>query len=308
MFLEIINLKKKYKDKYALKDVSFTCDEKSILCLLGPSGCGKTTILQCIGGFTEITEGDIKIQGRSIVNIPAEDRPIATVFQSLGLFPHMTVLENITYGLKFRKVSKKARIEEGRQMLKLLNLEGYDNKKVTDLSGGEQQRVAIGRALIVKPKILLLDEPFSNLDTKLRESLRMELLRIRDIFGITIIFVTHDQEDAFTIADDIILMNKGVIEQKGTGREIYNHPKTKFSMEFVGRSNKIDENHFNRPERIIEDENGVEVTVKSKIFKGAFIEYSLDYKDKDYKMVKLNDEKELQIGDRIRVKLPKNKI
>src|SRR5690554_1250266 len=183
MFLNIKNLSKKYDNVEAIKDISFSAKEKEIICILGPSGCGKTTILQSIGGFIKIDGGEIILDGKNIENLEPEERTIATVFQSYGLFPHKTVIENIIYGLKFRKYNKKDAIIEGKKMLEILNLKGYENKKVTELSGGEQQRVALGRALIVKPKLLLLDEPFSNLDTKLRVTMRDELLRIRDHFN-----------------------------------------------------------------------------------------------------------------------------
>lgn len=307
MFLNINNLTKKYNSIEAVKNISFSVGEKEIICILGPSGCGKTTVLQSIGGFIQIDNGEIILDGNNIENLEPEERTIATVFQSYGLFPHKTVIENIIYGLKFRRYKKKDALAEGMKMLEVLNLKGYENKKVTELSGGEQQRVALGRALIVKPKLLLLDEPFSNLDTKLRVSMREELLRIRDLFNITMIFVTHDQEDAFSIADRIILMNKGRIEQIDTARSIYLNPKTEFVLKFVGVVN-IDRDYFVRPEAIKISENGEEAIVSGKTFKGSFIEYIIEYNNNKYKMLRLNNEEEFQIGTKIYIEMEKREI
>lgn len=307
MFLNIKNLTKKYNNVEAVKNISFSAGEKEIICILGPSGCGKTTILQSIGGFIKIDRGEIILDGKNIEDLEPEDREIATVFQSYGLFPHKTVIENIIYGLKFKKYKKKDAIEEGKRMLEILNLEGYENKKVTELSGGEQQRVALGRALIVKPKLLLLDEPFSNLDTKLRVSMREELLRIRELFNITMLFVTHDQEDAFSIADRIIVMNKGQIEQIDTARNIYLNPKSEFVLNFIGSAN-IDNGYFIRPEAIRISANGEEATVVGKTFKGFFIEYIIEYKDNRYKMIRLNNEEEYQINEKIYIEMEMREI
>lgn len=302
MFLQVKNLTKKYNNIEAIKDISFTAKEREIICILGPSGCGKTTILQSIGGFIEIDSGELILDGKNIENLEPEERNIATVFQSYGLFPHMTVMENIIYGLKFRGYKKRDALKEGRNMLEVLNLEGYENKKVTELSGGEQQRVALGRALIVKPKLLLLDEPFSNLDTKLRVTMREELLRIRDHFNITMLFVTHDQEDAFSIADRIIVMNKGRIEQIDTARNIYSKPKTEFVLKFVGSANIV-HGQFIRPEAIKISPKGKEATVVGKTFKGFYVEYIIEYNNHRYKMYRLNNEEELEIGSKIKIEI-----
>ncbi|MCK9443161.1 MAG: ABC transporter ATP-binding protein [Tissierellaceae bacterium] len=308
MFLEIKNLTKKYNYLEVVKDISFSIEEKEIICILGPSGCGKTTILQAIGGFIDIDGGGIILNGKNIEKLDAEERNIATVFQSYGLFPHKTVLENIIYGLKFRKVKKREAVLEGKRMLDILNLRGYGDKRVTALSGGEQQRVALGRALIVKPKLLLLDEPFSNLDTKLRISMREELLRIREVFNITMLFVTHDQEDAFSIADRIILMNKGRIEQIDSARSLYFNPKSEFALKFIGSSN-IKDGYFVRPESIkVTSHGGKEARVMDKTFKGSFMEYIIKYQNSSYLMYRLNNEEELQIGSKIYIEMGKKKI
>lgn len=307
MFLQVKNLTKKYNNIEAIKDISFSAEEKEIICILGPSGCGKTTILQSIGGFIKIDGGEIILDGKNIESLEPEERTTATVFQSYGLFPHKTVIENITYGLKFRKYNKKDALREGMNMLEVLNLKGYENKKVTELSGGEQQRVALGRALIVKPKLLLLDEPFSNLDTKLRITMREELLKIRDHFNITMLFVTHDQEDAFSIADRIILMNKGKIEQIDTARNIYLNPKTEYALRFIGAAN-IDNGFYVRPEAIKISPDGEEAVVIGKTFKGSFIEYIIEYKNNKYKMLRLNNEEEFKIGSKIYIEMEMREI
>lgn len=307
MFLEINNIKKVYKDIIALNNISFKIKEKEIVSILGPSGCGKTTMLQSIGGFVDIDYGNIILDGENIENKDPEEREVATVFQSYGLFPHKNVMENIIYGLKFKGYNRKDAKIEGKKMLEVLNLSGYENKKVTELSGGEQQRVALGRALIVKPKLLLLDEPFSNLDTNLRVSMRKELIRIRDIFNITMIFVTHDQEDAFSIADRIIIMNKGNIEQIDTAKNIYEKPKSKFVLKFIGTSN-ISNEYFVRPEDIIISDNGIDALIIDKNYKGALLEYIICVENKKYKMLRLNNEKELEVGNKIKVKMEKRKI
>lgn len=307
MFLNIKDLTKKYNNIEAVKGISFSVREKEIICILGPSGCGKTTVLQSIGGFVDIDNGEIILDGNNTENLEPEERAIATVFQSYGLFPHKTVIENIIYGLKFRRYKKKDALAEGMKMLEILNLKGYENKRVTQLSGGEQQRVALGRALIVKPKLLLLDEPFSNLDTKLRVSMREELLRIRDVFNITMIFVTHDQEDAFSIADRIILMNKGRIEQIDTARNIYLNPKTEFVLNFIGSAN-VNNGLFIRPEAISITQNGEEAIVVGKTFKGSFIEYIIKHKNNRYKMVRLNNEEEFQVNDKIYIEMEMREI
>lgn len=307
MFLEIKNLSKKYYHTEALKEVSFIAEEREIICILGPSGCGKTTLLQALGGFIDINGGQIILDGEELQIKDPEERPVATVFQSYGLFPHKTVIDNIIYGLKFKGYRKKEALIEGRKMIETLNLMGYENKKVTELSGGEQQRVALGRALIMKPKLLLLDEPFSNLDTKLKVSMRDELLRIRDVFGITMVFVTHDQEDAFSISDRIILMNKGQIEQIDRAKELYLNPKTKFALNFIGSANIFGDKYI-RPENIEINKNGKEAIIEGKTFKGFYIEYEISFQGKSYKKIVLNSEKEYDIGDKILVEMEMKKI
>lgn len=235
MFLEVKNISKKYEDKYAIKDVSFSLEKGKFLCLLGPSGSGKSTILHSIGGFIK-HEGEIILDGKSIKNLSPEDRDVSTVFQSFGLFPHMNVLKNVMYGLKFKEKdkSKKEKEAEAREVLRIVGLNGYEKRYPSELSGGEKQRVALARSLVVRPKILLMDEPLSALDAKLRSEMQFEIRRIQREFNITTIFVTHDQKEAFVMADEIIIINHGELVAKGAPMDIYNHPKNEFTQ--IGRA------------------------------------------------------------------------
>ena len=208
MFLEVKNLNKTYGEKEVLKDVNFSLDEGNILCILGPSGCGKTTILNSIGGFIKNNSGKIFLNGEDISSLNPEDRNISTVFQSYGLFTNKNVLENVAYGLKFRNVKKQDRINKSLEILKIVGLEGYEYRKVHELSGGQRQRVALARSLVISPRLILLDEPFSNLDKNLRITMRNEIKKLVKYFKMTTILVTHDQEDAFTMADRVILKEK----------------------------------------------------------------------------------------------------
>lgn len=239
MFIKIDNLTKRFNDLIAVDDLSFQVDKGKLICILGPSGCGKTTVLRTIGGFLKPDFGKIYIDGEDITNLSPENRPVSTVFQSYALFPHMTVMENVIYGLKFKDYSKKEALIKGEEYLDIVGLKQEKNKKVTALSGGQQQRVALARSLIINPKVLLLDEPLSNLDAKLRIRMRDEIKDIQERFNITMIFVTHDQEEALSMADKILIMNKGKLEQIGTPEEVYNYPKTKFVLDFIGSSNIV---------------------------------------------------------------------
>ena len=304
MLLEIKNLTKTYGDKKAVDDITFEVEENTLLCLLGPSGCGKSTILNTIGGFVKPTAGSIILNGKDITLSPPEERPISTVFQSYGLFPHKSVLENIAYGLKFKKRNKKQAREEAMEILKLVGLEGQGDKDINELSGGEQQRVALARSLVVKPKLLLLDEPFSNLDANLRVIMREEVKRLQHNFGITTIFVTHDQEDAFAVADKIILMNKGRIEQLADPYTLYNKPKDKFALNFIGKSSIIEKDNtifYVRPEMIkLRDDIETNAVIDKKTFKGSTIEYEI-LLDTHQRLISmgLNTQKDFEIGDRV---------
>ena len=220
-----------------LKNINLDIHENEFVTLLGPSGCGKTTLLRILGGFLTPTEGKVLFDGQDICNVPPYKRELNTVFQKYALFPHMNVYENIAFGLKIKKMSKDVIEQKVMKMLKLIGLEGFEKKNVTLLSGGQQQRVAIARALVNEPKVLLLDEPLGALDLKLRKEMQYELKRIQQEVGITFIYVTHDQEEALTMSDKIVIMKDGAIQQVGTPEDIYNEPVNRYVADFVGESN-----------------------------------------------------------------------
>ena len=302
MFLEVKNISKKYEDKYAIKDVSFSLEKGKFLCLLGPSGSGKSTILHSIGGFIK-HEGEIILDGKSIKDLSPEDRDVSTVFQSFGLFPHMNVLKNVMYGLKFKEKdkSKKEKEAEAREVLRIVGLNGYEKRYPSELSGGEKQRVALARSLVVRPKILLMDEPLSALDAKLRSEMQFEIRRIQREFNITTIFVTHDQKEAFVMADEIIIINHGEIVAKGAPQDIYNHPKNEFTLDFIGNKNII-KGKYVRPEKIRADANGEEFVIKDITFNGETIELDIENDEHKLEMLILNDDVNYQIGEKIKVK------
>ena len=225
------------RDFYAVHDVSLEMKPGSFVTLLGPSGCGKTTTLRMIAGFESPDEGEIYLGGEAINRLPPNKRDTAMVFQSYALFPHYNVFDNVAYGLKLRKVPKDEIRERVTRILALVELSGMEQRMTNQLSGGQQQRVALARALVVEPGVLLFDEPLSNLDAKLRVQMRTEIRRIQQILGITAIYVTHDQSEAMSISDQIILMREGVIAQMGTPTEIYYHPNSEFVADFIGECN-----------------------------------------------------------------------
>lgn len=225
------------KDFYAVKDVSLDIEPGSFVTLLGPSGCGKTTTLRMIAGFESPDEGEIYLGDEAINELTPNKRDTAMVFQSYALFPHYNVFDNIAYGLKLRKMSKEEIHKKVMEMLDLVELSGMENRQTNQLSGGQQQRVALARALVVEPSVLLFDEPLSNLDAKLRVSMRTEIRKIQQKVGITAIYVTHDQAEAMSISDKIIIMNGGVVEQMGTPQETYYSPKSEFVADFIGEAN-----------------------------------------------------------------------
>ncbi|MBQ2283469.1 MAG: ABC transporter ATP-binding protein [Agathobacter sp.] len=235
--IEFRNIVKNFDGQIILKGVNLDIYEKEFVTLLGPSGCGKTTLLRILGGFLEADEGHVIFDGEEISDKPPYERELNTVFQKYALFPHLSVYENIAFGLKIKKMSKDVIDQKVMKMLKLIGLEGFENKNTTLLSGGQQQRVAIARALVNEPKVLLLDEPLAALDLKLRKEMQYELKRIQQEVGITFIFVTHDQEEALTMSDKIVVMKGGEIQQVGTPEEIYNEPANKYVANFIGESN-----------------------------------------------------------------------
>ena len=238
--IELKNLCKSYDELTILDNFSLNIKKNEFLTLLGPSGCGKTTTLKIIAGFEYADDGKVIFEGKDINNTPPYQRPVNTVFQKYALFPHMNIYENIAFGLRIKKLPKEEIDRKVKEMLKLVALEGYENRKVDSLSGGQQQRIAIARALVNEPKVLLLDEPLGALDLKLRQEMQIELKRMQQKLGITFIFVTHDQEEALSMSDTIVVMNKGKIQQMGTPEDIYNEPKNSFVARFIGESNIFD--------------------------------------------------------------------
>ena len=238
--IELKNISKTYGDNTVLNNLSLNIKKNEFLTLLGPSGCGKTTTLKIIAGFESPDSGELMFKNEDISSLPPYKRQVNTVFQKYALFPHMNIFDNIAFGLKLKKLPKDQIEAEVKKMLHLVALDGFEKRKVDSLSGGQQQRVAIARALVNKPEILLLDEPLGALDLKLRKEMQIELKKIQKEVGITFVFVTHDQEEALTMSDTIIVMNKGIIQQMGTPQDIYNEPANAFVADFIGESNIID--------------------------------------------------------------------
>ena len=239
--IRLTNLTMTFEDGETILDnINLYINNKEFLTLLGPSGCGKTTMLRIIGGFLTPTSGDVLFNGKRINDLPAYQRKINTVFQRYALFPHLDVYDNIAFGLRIAKVKEDEIDERVTEMLEIVSLKGFENRKVTSLSGGQQQRVAIARALVNRPQVLLLDEPLGALDLRLRKDMQNELKNIQQRMGITFIYVTHDQEEALTMSDTIVVMNKGKIQQIGRPEDIYNEPKNAFVADFIGESNILD--------------------------------------------------------------------
>ena len=239
-FLELRNLKKSFtSEEYVLQGINLQIDQGEFVTLLGASGCGKTTTLRIIAGLEQPDSGSVWLEGKDVTNLEPNQRDVNTVFQNYALFPHMNVADNIGYGLKIRKVPKADIKKKVKEMLELVQLEGFEKRKPAELSGGQKQRVAIARALANNPRVLLLDEPLGALDLQLRRTMQLELKRLQKKLGITFIYVTHDQEEALTMSDTIVVMNQGYIQQIGTPESIYNEPENAFVADFIGDSNII---------------------------------------------------------------------
>ena len=317
--IEFRNIVKSFDGQVVLKGVNLNIYENEFVTLLGPSGCGKTTLLRILGGFLEQDEGTVIFDGQCIDNVPPYKREINTVFQRYALFPHLNVYDNIAFGLRIKKTGEDIIAQKVNRMLSLVNLEGYGKRNVTKLSGGQQQRVAIARALVNEPNVLLLDEPLGALDLKLRKEMQRELKRIQQEVGITFIYVTHDQEEALTMSDKIVVMNAGEIEQIGTPLEIYNEPANAYVARFIGESNivtgtmvkdylvRVDDREYEcrdfgfkpnesvdvliRPEdlTVVRPEEGVmRGEVKSVVFKGVHYELMVETKTGTSKTVKMH--------------------
>ena len=280
--LHLQGITKLYKSGEGVRGINLEVAEGELVTLLGPSGCGKTTILRVVGGFLAAEEGRVVLGGQDITALPPEKRPTAMVFQSYNLWPHMTVFENLAFGLRLRKVPRRDIAEDVARFLALFSLDGSERKYPSQLSGGQQQRVATARALILKPQILLMDEPFSALDAKIRVQMREELKKIQLGLGITVLFVTHDQEEAMSISDRVVVMSKGHFEQTDTPAEVYDHPRTRFVAEFMGDMNFLDDGAGGliavRPENLTLQPRGsgqLQGRIATIMVLGSFLEINL---------------------------------
>ena len=258
--LELSGITAGYDKNIILKDFNLNVEKGEFVSLLGSSGCGKTTCLRLIAGFSEPMAGTMTFNGKDYTHVPLHKRNFGFVFQSYALFPHLTVFDNVAFGLKMRKMDKETIRKEVMHMLEVVDLKGLENRFPREMSGGQRQRVALARALVIKPDLLMFDEPLSNLDAKLRVKMRVEIRRLQQELGFTAIYVTHDQEECFAISDKVAIMNKGVIEQMDTPSEIYNHPKTEFIARFVGFENFFDLERIG--ERTFKTKHGV--TIKTQ--------------------------------------------
>ena len=235
--IEVQNVSKLFGEKVALDNINLNVKKGEFVTILGPSGCGKTTLLRLIAGFQTASEGEIRISGKEITQTPPHMRPVNTVFQKYALFPHLNVFDNIAFGLKLKKTPKQVIEKKVKAALKMVGMTDYEDRDVDSLSGGQQQRVAIARAIVNEPEVLLLDEPLAALDLKMRKDMQMELKEMHQKLGITFVYVTHDQEEALTLSDTIVVMSEGKIQQIGTPMDIYNEPTNSFVADFIGESN-----------------------------------------------------------------------
>lgn len=304
MYLKIENISKIFEKERGVKNVSFQLEKGELVSFLGPSGCGKTTLLNIIGGFVKNDSGSIYLEGKDITESPPEKREIVTVFQNYALFPHMNVIENVKYGLKYRGYNKEEQIKLAKEYLKIVGLEGYEKNSVGELSGGQQQRVALARALVLQPKILLLDEPFSNLDAKLKIAMREEIKELQKRLGISMIFVTHDQEEALSISDRIVVMSNGEIVQIGKPEEIYYSPKNRYVAEFIGKINFLEIGN-KRPEEIKmrRDDSG-DAIILNREFMGATTLFVVEKLEKKiYVTIPGEEALKYRVGDRVVLEL-----
>lgn len=239
IIVELKHVGKRYGDTQVLKDVNIEIEQGKFYTLLGPSGSGKTTILRAIAGFLDVSEGEVLFDGKKINDVPANQRKVNTVFQDYALFPHLNVFDNVAFGLRLHRMSKGTIQTKVTDALKMVRLQGYADREISELSGGQQQRVAIARAIVLEPQVLLLDEPLSALDAKLRKDMQYELRELQERLGITFLFVTHDQEEALALSDEIFVMNDGQVQQSGTPVDIYDEPVNHFVADFIGESNII---------------------------------------------------------------------
>ena len=304
MYLKIENISKIFEKGRGVKNISFQLEKGELVSFLGPSGCGKTTLLNIIGGFVKNDSGSIYLEDKDITEYPPEKREIVTVFQNYALFPHMNVIENVKYGLKYRGYNKEEQIKLAKEYLKIVGLEGYEKNSVGELSGGQQQRVALARALVLQPKILLLDEPFSNLDAKLKIAMREEIKELQKRLGISMIFVTHDQEEALSISDRIVVMSNGEIVQIGKPEEIYYSPKNRYVAEFIGKINFLEIGN-KRPEEIkMRRNNSGDAVILNREFMGATTLFVVERLEKKiYVTIPGEEALKYRVGDRVVLEL-----
>jgi len=308
VYLELKNVSKSFGEKEVVKDLSLDLPKGELLCLLGASGCGKTTTLKMISGFLKTDKGQILVDGQDITALEPEKRPVSTVFQSYALFPHMSVLDNVIYGLKFQGIRKKDAMDMGMEYLKIVDMEEYARASIGEISGGQQQRVALVRSLITKPKVLLLDEPLSNLDAKLRVKMREEIREIQKKYEITMVFVTHDQEEAMVLGDQIAIMDEGRLVQIGKPEDVYLHPQNAFARDFLGISNQFmstdGEKICCRPEELeFSSEGIVKGTVIQEEFLGFYRQYYIETENHENIIVRTAREKRVEIGNQIFLRL-----
>ncbi len=308
MYLELKNVSKSFGEKEVVKDLSLDLPKGELLCLLGASGCGKTTTLKMISGFLKTDKGQILVDGQDITALEPEKRPVSTVFQSYALFPHMSVLDNVIYGLKFQGIRKKEARDMGMEYLKIVDMEEYARASIGEISGGQQQRVALVRSLITKPKVLLLDEPLSNLDAKLRVKMREEIREIQKKYEITMVFVTHDQEEAMVLGDQIAIMDEGRLVQIGKPEDVYLHPQNAFARDFLGISNQFTSTNGEkiccRPEELeFSSEGIVKGIVRQEEFLGFYRQYYIETENHENIIVRTEREMKVEAGNMVSLRL-----
>ena len=303
--LRLENLCKDYGQGMILHHLNLDIEQGEFLTLLGPSGCGKTTTLRMIAGLESVTEGRVWLEGRDITQLPPEKRPLNTVFQSYALFPHMNVFQNIAYGLKVKGVKKAEQKERVEEALRLVRLSGYEKRMPSQLSGGQRQRIAIARAAVLRPKVLLLDEPLGALDLKLRQQMQTELKRMQQEMGITFVYITHDQEEALNMSTRIVILREGRVEQIGTPEEVYEHPQTLFAAGFIGQSNLLrGEVTSVRPEgRLTQHQMELQGVIRQKYYSGGMQHTLIALSDRltVNAVTQASEMDQFQIGDRVYV-------
>lgn len=300
MFLQLSQLRKMYDEHNGVKRIDLNVQQGEFITLLGPSGCGKTTILKMLGGYLKPDSGRIVLEDRDITHVLPEQRPVSTVFQNYALFTTMNVMDNVCYGLRhYHRMDKASARQKAQQYLELVGLKGYEKTRIHNLSGGQQQRVALARSVAIEPKVLLLDEPFSNLDAGLRGRVRQDLKQLQQKLNITMIFVTHDQEEALSLSDRIVVMDKGHVVQTGTPKEIYYEPKNHYVASFIGGMNELLES---RPEdiRLVQ---GNAATITGIDFLGTLTEYRLNYQGETIMVRSLGRQPDWQVGQTVGISL-----